>query len=179
MNNQYYSVLICLQFPCVNSFTYYSRTSCCGMTLLFQSSEQTEARMSTRSARRQNHLPDSLSAESSSGCCTSPCQSKAPPRACPESPGLCRSETPSPSLSWTLASCRWILSDRICSSFWRSEAARCSSPPVGCWCLRTGCSTGRKTWAAVCVGSGSSSVHWEKKERTIYYTQTTWHWQEK
>ena len=109
----------------------------------------------------KTNLPGSLSAGSSSDCCTSLCQSKALPRACPGSPDLCRSGKTSLSLSWTLVSCRWIPSGRICSAFWRSEAAHCSSPPVGCWCLRTGCSTVHRTWAAACVDSGSGSAGWK------------------
>lgn len=116
-------------------------------------------------------LPDSPSAGSSSGCCTSLCQSKAPPRACPGSPGLCTLGRLSRALSWMLASCRWTPSGRTCSAFWGSAAARCSSPPAGCWCRPTGCSTGRKTLAAACEDSGSGSVGKKKTQGQvqIYY----------
>lgn len=136
-------------------------TSCLGMTLPFQKQTATWAHIQEISSSHCHlpiHLPDSLSAGSSSSCCMSLRQSKALLRACPGSPDLCRSDTPSPSLSWTLVSCRWIPSGRICNAFWQSEAARCSSPPVGCWCLLIGYSTVHKIWAAACVDSGSGSV---------------------
>ena len=88
--------------------------------------KQAHLQKQSSSIRLQNHLPDSLSAVSSLGCCTSLCQSKPLPRACPGSPDLCRSDRFSPSLSWTLVSYRWIPSGHICSAFSQSEAVHCS-----------------------------------------------------
>lgn len=104
-----------------------------------------------------SNSPGSLSVESWPARCKCPGPTSVRPAGLAWSPDLWRWAWPSLFPSWMLASCRWSPSGRIWGACGLRGEGRCSWPPHGCSSLPTGHSRGRKTWAAKCEGSDSSS----------------------